>query len=96
MGIGARIRLAREGAGHKVAAKFADRVGVRPGTLCRYELGHLQPSVDVLVRIARVLGVRMEWLATGEGAKSEDAAGADRIYDAHGAELTLPRAAGGR
>lgn len=63
--IGARIRNARLVAGYSVAARFAERIGVRPHTLWRYEAGQMRPSVDVLIAIGRLTGLSIEMLATG-------------------------------
>lgn len=72
--IGARIRSARQAAGRTNAAAFAREVGCQPHTLWRYETGQITPSVERLAEIARACGVRMEWLATGEGPMREAAA----------------------
>lgn len=71
----ARIAKARAASGltqHEAAV----RLGVHPTQLSRWE-NSIVPSVESLVDIARVLGVSVEWLATGEGrgpAESQPAA----------------------
>lgn len=69
--VGARIEKARLRAGYKVATRFADAIGVRAHVLWRYENGRALPRIGTLAKIARHAGVRMEWLATGEGRMSE-------------------------
>ena len=64
--MGDRIREAREAKGTKASA-LADAVGCRPTTIWRYEARGMQPSPQVLARIAEELGVSMEWLTTGKG-----------------------------
>lgn len=74
---GSRIRAARLAAGHSNAAQFSRDAGFQPHTLWRYEEGQSRPGVDHLASIARLCGVTMEWLATGEGdgpATSDEAA----------------------
>lgn len=63
--IGARIKKAREDAGFDVAAQFADKVGIRPHALWRYENGRVRPAIQILVRIAEVTNVDLFELATG-------------------------------
>ncbi len=60
-----RIRQARLGAGFDVQAAFARKINVRAHTMWRYEKGQLNPSADVLARIAEATGVSMYWLQTG-------------------------------
>jgi transcriptional regulator with XRE-family HTH domain len=63
---GKRIRFARMSAGFPTAIRFADEIEVTPVTLSRYENGHIDPSSDVLLRIAKKSGRSMYWLMTGE------------------------------
>jgi transcriptional regulator with XRE-family HTH domain len=48
---------------------FAKLCSVEYTDLWRYERHNVVPSAEVLVRIARACGVRVEWLATGETPK---------------------------
>jgi transcriptional regulator with XRE-family HTH domain len=51
------MRAYREGRGWTLA-EMADRVGVSPGHLSRIERGQKSPSVALLGRCAKVLGLR--------------------------------------
>jgi len=73
--VGRRIRQAREHAGFKTASAFADAIGVRPGTVWRYESDRIRPSIGALSNIAAKCGVSMEWLVRG----CEDASGAAHL-----------------
>ncbi len=42
--------------------KLAERVWVDPSTIALYEMGDRSPSLEVLVRLARVLGVTTDYL----------------------------------
>lgn len=64
MGIGERIRSARQAA--KLTQKqLGEAVGVSQQTIQKMESGH-QETTGYAVQIATALGVRPEWLATGE------------------------------
>jgi transcriptional regulator with XRE-family HTH domain len=52
-----RLRAVRESQRRSLES-VADEAGITPGHLSRIERGQKQPSVDVLVRIGRVLGLR--------------------------------------
>lgn len=65
--VGARVLQAREAGGFTVAARFAEKIGVRPHTLWRYEVGHIMPGPEKLLKIAALCGVSIEWLLTGQG-----------------------------
>jgi len=60
--LGQRIRAARDAVGHTVGVAFAEKIGVKPHTLWRYENGQIQPSAKVLLKIAQTCGVSMESL----------------------------------
>ena len=64
--------------GKQPAARFARKCGLNEGTLRKYLMGEATPGVDKLLRIAKVAGVNLHWLATGEGAQSA-AAGWDSV-----------------
>lgn len=64
--VGERIRQARENAGFSTASAFADAIGVRPGTVWRYESDRIKPSIGALSSIAAKCGVSMEWLVRGD------------------------------
>ncbi len=64
-GIGERIRATRRRLGLSQEA-FAKRVGIRKGSVARYEAGRV-PRTDVLTRIAEVGRVSVELLFRGGG-----------------------------
>lgn len=61
----ARMRLLAEEAGG--VAALARKVGMKDSTLRKWVNGPSEPSRGDLVHVARETGVRVEWLATGEG-----------------------------
>lgn len=62
---GARMRLAREGAGFG-QREFARVLGLSPGYVCQLETGHRSPSPHRVRKIAAALSVSVEWLCGGE------------------------------
>jgi transcriptional regulator with XRE-family HTH domain len=76
MSIAARIREVRDHRGLS-QADLAAAVGVTRGACGHWEQGKTAPSVENLARIAGVLGVRFEWLATGRGVRDYDPLGVD-------------------
>jgi len=56
---GAAIRAIRELSGLSISA-FAPRVGVTQGYMSNVELGHKQPTVEFMARVARELGVSLD------------------------------------
>lgn len=72
-GLPERIRQRREQLGIG-QSELADRIGVRPQTVYRYEMGSSTPSAPLGAQIARELQTSTEWLVGG--AKSTD--GVDR------------------
>jgi transcriptional regulator with XRE-family HTH domain len=71
---GERIRAARIAAGLTVGTEFAEKIGVKPHTLWRYEKDQIEPSAKVLLRIAHACGVTMEFLLEGKNKRSGAAA----------------------
>lgn len=65
-GLRDRLRLA---IGARSVNSVAKAAGIGEGLLRGYLQG-MQPGGDKLVRLATALGVRLEWLATGEGAQT--------------------------
>lgn len=62
--VGERIRAVR---GNRTQEKFAKAIGVRKQNyISRYERGRI-PSPELLVRIAKMGGVSIDWLLTGKG-----------------------------
>jgi len=67
MGIGDRIKLAREAAAIS-KSELARRIGVHPSACIQWEsVDGTHPKLDHLSQVAVELGVRFEWLATGRG-----------------------------
>ena len=64
--LGQRIAHARLEAGFDNASAFADLIEKRAHELWRYETDKVSPRSEVLARIAKVTGVSMYWLVTGE------------------------------
>lgn len=56
---GAAIRAIREAHGVSISA-FAPRVDVTQGYMSNVELGHKQPTVEFLARVARELAVPLD------------------------------------
>lgn len=65
--LGKRIRLAREAKG-MAGKELAALAEVTPGAITRVERNQITPSVDLLVRIAQILGVSLDWLIPSQGA----------------------------
>ena len=61
-----RIKKIRKHFGLK-QSELAERIGVKAATITSYETGLRAPSDTVVISICRELGVREEWLRTGEG-----------------------------
>lgn len=59
------IEKLRRGRGMSIAT-LADRVGVDPSTIWRYEQQGMKPAIDVAGRIATVLGVTLDELIPGK------------------------------
>ena len=56
---GAAVRAIREMSGISISA-FAPRVGVTQGYMSNVELGHKQPTVEFMSRVARELAVPLD------------------------------------
>jgi transcriptional regulator with XRE-family HTH domain len=67
--VSARIRLVRGGESQRA---FAERLGMKPQQLNRYEVGTV-PGREVLQRIARAASVSVDWLLTGKGPRESEA-----------------------
>lgn len=61
--------------------EFAERIGIKRGTLSNYELGRNIPVESVRMMICREYGVRREWLETGEGEMFEEKNRHDQILE---------------
>lgn len=62
--LGARISDLRGRLGWS-QAKLARRLNISPSTVGMYEQGRREPSADMLLSLARELGVSVEYLLTG-------------------------------
>jgi transcriptional regulator with XRE-family HTH domain len=66
-----RITSAREAA-NLTAHGLEREAMLSAGTVTRLESGErTRPTVDTLLKLSRVLGVRFEWLATGKGKRAQ-------------------------
>jgi transcriptional regulator with XRE-family HTH domain len=77
MDVGERIRARRDELG-LTQAQLADELGVTHQHVSGIESGISAPSLDLLVRIARRLGVSTDFLLTGESPLVLDAEGGIR------------------
>ena len=68
--LGARIIALRKSAGWN-QAELAQRLQISPSAVGMYEQGRREPSADILVRMAKVLGVSVDYLLTGVPAEAE-------------------------
>ena len=68
--LGARIAALRRAAGWN-QAELAQRLGISPSAVGMYEQGRREPSADMLVRLARVLEVSVDYLLTGQLGEEE-------------------------
>ena len=68
--LGERICFVRKKLG-LTQAEFAVRIGfTRALTVSRYETNQREPEVSILVEIAKLGGVSLDWLLTGEDSPS--------------------------
>lgn len=63
--LGQRIASLRRQAGLS-QAQLAARLQISPSTMGMYEQGRREPSLDMLLRLARELGVTTDHLLTGK------------------------------
>jgi phage repressor protein C with HTH and peptisase S24 domain len=55
--------------GDRGRSKLCRLLGIQPSTYSLYEVNRVPPA-DLLVRVAQITGVRLEWLLSGQGAMS--------------------------
>ena len=65
MELGKRLRKAREERGLS-GSELAARIGLERSAIPQYEAGRSLPSVTVLKKMARALGVSLDWLCFEE------------------------------
>ena len=70
--LGARIAALRRAAGLN-QAELARRLQVSPSPVGMYEQGRREPSGEILLAIARELGVTTDYLLSGQPARGEEA-----------------------
>lgn len=70
--LGPRIAALRRQAGLS-QAELAARLGVSPSAMGMYEQGRREPAAEVLVDLARELGVSTDFLLTGRAASRSEA-----------------------
>ena len=63
--LGIRIAILRISKGWS-QAELARRIGVSASAVGMYEQGRREPSLDIVVQLARVFGVTTDYLLTGE------------------------------
>ena len=68
--LGARIAALRRQAGMN-QAELAQKLKISPSAVGMYEQGRREPSADMLVGMAQVLGVSVDYLLTGIPAEPE-------------------------
>lgn len=69
--LGDRLREARSRVG-MTQAELWRRAGVSVPALSRLEQGHTAPKPSTVRKLARALGVRVEWLTIGEAPMIEE------------------------
>ena len=68
--MGARIAALRRAAGLS-QAELAQQLQISASAMGMYEQGRREPSVQILVNLARVLGVSTDYLLTGNSAQND-------------------------
>ena len=63
--IGERMRKLREHAGER-QEDVAPELGITQGQLSRIESGKAAPSVEVLLRLRKRFGKKVDWILTGK------------------------------
>lgn len=76
--LGDRLSGAREAAGISRAA-LAQKLGVKPGTLRKWEDDLSEPRANRLQMLSGLLGVSLSWLMTGRGDGPEGPVDADTM-----------------
>ena len=70
--LGARIALLRRNAGMS-QSQLAGQLKISPSAVGMYEQGRREPSAEILVAMARIFGVTVDYLLTGApGAQGND------------------------
>ena len=69
--LGARIAALRRAAGWN-QAELAEKLRISPSAVGMYEQGRREPSAQMLLELARVFEVSVDYLLTGEGCDSPE------------------------
>ena len=69
--LGARIAALRRAAGWN-QAELAGKLRISPSAVGMYEQGRREPSAQMLLELARVFEVSVDYLLTGEGCDSPE------------------------
>jgi transcriptional regulator with XRE-family HTH domain len=77
--LGQRLRAARLLAGYQRARHFAEALGIRENTYCRYERDEAMPSYDCLARICQLLNLDVSEIVVPPGMSSDQSDGAASI-----------------
>lgn len=67
--LGLRIKYMRQQVGI-TQKQLAQSISVAPSTVGQYEQGSREPSIDILIRIAKTLNISLDYLLTGEEYKN--------------------------
>lgn len=82
-----RIKAIRTSA-NLTQQEFADKLGIKRGTIANYELGRNEPIDAVITLICREFDVSENWLRTGEGDMRIPRSRDEEIADMVGKALT--------
>ena len=66
-----RLKEARESCGFS-QRKFAQMLGINPGTLVKYEAGEREPGFGLIKKIVELTKTNTSWLLLGTGPKEEN------------------------
>lgn len=61
-----RLKIGRISLGFKNQTEFAEKIGIKQGSLSKYERGTNEIPDDVKIKLSQ-LGLNIHWLVTGEG-----------------------------
>ncbi len=69
--VGGRIRNLRKETG-KTQRAFADRLGVSTSYMALIESGKRKPTIEILIQIAQMCGVSIDYIIFGEGGEEQE------------------------
>lgn len=79
--LGARIAALRRGKGWS-QAELAERLKISPSAVGMYEQGRREPALDLLVELARLFGVSVDYLLTGQVTPGQERQDVEVLIDA--------------